>query len=197
MTLKIGITGGIGSGKSTVCKVFKALGIPVYHADDSARTITDRNPEVIDRIKQAFGDDMYANGLLNRPKMAALVFNNPEELAKLNSIVHPAVRAELPVWLEANKNAPYMLYEAAILFESGAYKLVDKSILVAADEEARIERVMQRDNVGREEVLNRVKNQWADKEKLELANYVIWNEGNAPVIAQVLALDKLLRNEQV
>lgn len=197
MTLKIGITGGIGSGKSTVCKVFKALGIPVYHADDSARTITDRNPEVIAQIKQAFGDDMYANGLLNRPKMAALVFNNPEELAKLNSIVHPAVRAELPVWLEANKNAPYMLYEAAILFESGAYKLVDKSILVAADEEARIQRVMQRDNVGREEVLNRVKNQWPDKEKLELANYVIWNEGNEPVIAQVLALDKLLRNEQV
>jgi dephospho-CoA kinase len=197
MTLKIGITGGIGSGKSTVCKVFKALGIPVYHADDSARTITDRNPEVIAQIKQAFGDDMYANGLLNRPKMAALVFNNPEELAKLNSIVHPAVRAELPVWLEANKNAPYMLYEAAILFESGAYKLVDKSILVAADEEARIQRVMQRDNVGREEVLNRVKNQWADNEKLELANYVIWNEGNAPVIAQVLALDKLIRNEQV
>jgi dephospho-CoA kinase len=197
MTLKIGITGGIGSGKSTVCKVFKALGIPVYHADDSARTITDRNLEVIAQIKQAFGDDMYANGLLNRPKMAALVFNNPEELAKLNSIVHPAVRAELPVWLEANKNAPYMLYEAAILFESGAYKLVDKSILVAADEEARIQRVMQRDNVGREEVLNRVKNQWADNEKLELANYVIWNEGNAPVIAQVLALDKLIRNEQV
>jgi dephospho-CoA kinase len=197
MTLKIGITGGIGSGKSTVCKVFKALGIPVYHADDSARTITDRNPEVIAQIKQAFGDDMYANGLLDRPKMAALVFNNPEELAKLNSIVHPAVRAELPVWLEANKNAPYMLYEAAILFESGAYKLVDKSILVAADEEERIERVMQRDNVGREEVLNRVKNQWADKEKLELANYVIWNEGNEPVIAQALALDKLLRNEQV
>jgi dephospho-CoA kinase len=90
-----------------------------------------------------------------------------------------------------------MLYEAAILFESGAYKLVDKSILVAADEEARIERVMQRDNVGREEVLNRVKNQWGDKEKLELANYVIWNEGNEPVIAQVLALDKLIRNEQV
>jgi dephospho-CoA kinase len=197
MTLKIGITGGIGSGKSTVCKVFKALGIPVYHADDSARTITDRNLEVIAQIKQAFGDDMYANGLLNRPKMAALVFNNPEELAKLNSIVHPAVRAELPVWLEANNNAPYMLYEAAILFESGAYKLVDKSILVAADEEARIERVMQRDNVGREEVLNRVKNQWGDKEKLELANYVIWNEGNEPVIAQVLALDKLIRNEQV
>jgi dephospho-CoA kinase len=158
MTLKIGITGGIGSGKSTVCKVFKALGIPVYHADDSARTITDRNPEVIAQIKQAFGDDMYANGLLNRPKMAALVFNNPEELAKLNSIVHPAVRAELPVWLEANKNAPYMLYEAAILFESGAYKLV---------------------------------------ERRKLANYVIWNEGNAPVIAQVLALDKLIRNEQV
>ncbi|UPT67400.1 MAG: dephospho-CoA kinase [Sphingobacteriales bacterium JAD_PAG50586_3] len=197
MTLKIGITGGIGSGKSIVCKVFKALCIPVYHADDSARTITNRNPQVIAQIKEAFGNDMYVDGLLDRPKMAALVFNNPDALAKLNSIVHPAVRAELPVWLEANKNAPYILYEAAILFESGAYKLMDKSIMVTAAEEVRIERVMQRDNVGREEVLNRIKNQWPDSDKLAQADYVILNEGNAPVIAQVLALDKLLRNEQV
>lgn len=194
MTLKIGITGGIGSGKSTVCNVFKALGVPVYQADDSARSITDRNTEVINQIKEAFSADMYAGGKLDRPKMAALVFNNPDALAKLNSIVHPAVRAEFATWLAANKNAPYIIYEAAILFESGAYKQTDKTILVAAEEDTRINRVMQRDNVGREEVLSRIKNQWTDKQKLEVADYVIWNEGNTPVIAQVLALDKLLSN---
>lgn len=194
MTLKIGITGGIGSGKSTVCNVFKALGVPVYQADDSARSITDRNTEVINQIKEAFGTDMYAAGKLDRPKMAALVFNNPDALAKLNSIVHPAVRAEFAAWFEGNKNVPYIIYEAAILFESGAYKQTDKTILVAAEEDTRINRVMQRDNVSREEVLSRIKNQWTDKQKLEVADYVIYNEGNTPVIAQVLALDKLLRN---
>jgi dephospho-CoA kinase len=194
MTLKVGITGGIGSGKSTVCKVFKALGVPVYHADEVARNITDQDPSVVAQIKETFGADMYATDKLDRPKMAALVFNNPDALAKLNAIVHPAVRVGLPVWLAENKNAPYIIYEAAILFESGAYKQLDKSILVAATEETRLHRVMQRDNATRDEVLARVKNQWDETQKLAHANYVIWNEGSAPVIAQVLALDKLLRN---
>ena len=194
MNLKVGITGGIGSGKSTVCKVFKALGVPVYHADEVARNITDQNPSVVAQIKETFGADMYATGKLDRPKMAALVFNNPDALAKLNAIVHPAVRAGLPVWLAENKNAPYIIYEAAILFESAAYKQLDKSILVAASEEIRLHRVMQRDNATRDEVLARVKNQWDETQKLAHANFVIWNEGNIPVIAQVLALDKLLRN---
>jgi dephospho-CoA kinase len=194
MTLKVGITGGIGSGKSTVCKVFKALGVPVYHADVVARNITDQNPSVVAQIKETFGVGMYATGKLDRPKMAALVFNNPDALAKLNAIVHPAVHAGLPVWLAENKNAPYIIYEAAILFESAAYKQLDKSILVAATEETRLHRVMQRDNATRDEVLARVKNQWDETQKLVHANFVIWNEGNIPVIAQVLALDKLLRN---
>lgn len=194
MTLKVGITGGIGSGKSTVCKVFKALGVPVYHADEVARNITDQDPSVVAQIKETFGADMYATDKLDRPKMAALVFNNPDALAKLNAIVHPAVRAGLPIWLAENKNSPYIIYEAAILFESGAYKQLDKSILVAATEETRLHRVMQRDNASRDEVLARVKNQWDETQKLAHANYVIWNEGNAPVIAQVLALNKLLRN---
>lgn len=194
MTLKVGITGGIGSGKSTVCKVFKALGVPVYHADEVARNITDQDPSVVAQIKETFGADMYATDKLDRPKMAALVFNNPDALAKLNAIVHPAVRAGLPIWLAENKNSPYIIYEAAILFESGAYKQLDKSILVAATEETRLHRVMQRDNASRDEVLARVKNQWDETQKLAHANYVIWNEGNAPVIAQVLVLNKLLRN---
>lgn len=194
MTLKVGITGGIGSGKSTVCKVFKALGVPVYHADVVARNITDQNHEVVSQIKETFGADMYATGKLDRPKMAALVFNNPDALAKLNAIVHPAVRAGLPVWLAENKNASYIIYEAAILFESGAYKQLDKSILVAATEETRLHRVMQRDNATRDEVLARVKNQWDETQKLAHADFVIWNEGNIPVIAKVLVLDKLLRN---
>ncbi len=194
MTLKVGITGGIGSGKSTVCKVFKALGVPVYHADEVARNITDQDPSVVAQIKETFGADMYATDKLDRPKMAALVFNNPDALAKLNAIVHPAVRAGLPIWLTENKNSPYIIYEAAILFESGAYKQLDKSILVAANEKTRLHRVMQRDNATRDEVLARVKNQWDETQKLTHADYVIWNEGNVPVIAQVLALDKLLRN---
>jgi len=193
MSLIVGITGGIGSGKSTVCKVFEGLGIPVFKADDVSRTISDVNQSVIEKIKTAFGNDMYANGKLNRPKMAALVFSNKDELAKLNSIIHPAVRQEFANWKEKNANAPYLLYEAAILFESGAALLTDKKILVTALQETRINRVMQRDNIKREEVESRIKNQWSDEQKIALADYVLLNDDNAPVLEQVLALDKILR----
>ena len=193
MSLIVGITGGIGSGKSTVCKVFEGLGIPVFKADDVSRTISDVNQSVIEKIKTAFGNDMYVNGKLNRPKMAALVFSNKDELAKLNSIIHPAVRQEFANWKEKNANAPYLLYEAAILFESGAALLTDKKILVTALQETRINRVMQRDNIKREEVESRIKNQWSDEQKIALADYVLLNDDNAPVLEQVLALDKILR----
>ncbi len=193
MSLLIGITGGIGSGKSTVCKVFQALGIPVYHADDKARTITDRNPEVITAIKARFGHELYANGSLDRPKLASIVFNNPEALQALNAIVHPAVRQEFIAWQSANAQAPYTIQEAAIMFESGVYKLMDRVVLVAAADETRIQRVLKRDNVTRDEVLSRMKNQWPEQKKLEQAHHVVWNDDNSPVLAQVLALDKLFR----
>lgn len=192
MSLIVGITGGIGSGKSTVCKVFEGLGIPVFKADEVSRSISDVNAAVVEKIKTAFGDDMYADGKLNRPKMAALVFNNKEALAKLNSIIHPAVRQQFTDWKEKNASAPYLLYEAAILFESGAALLTDKKILVTASQETRISRVMQRDNITREEVESRIKNQWTDEQKIALADYVLLNDDNAPVLEQVLALDKIL-----
>lgn len=196
MTLKVGITGGIGSGKSTVCKVFQALGIPVYHADDIARIITDEHPGVIMRIKEVFGDEMYLNGKLNRAKMASVVFNNPAELAKLNNIIHPAVREEFRLWYERNQHAPYVIQEAAIMFESGVYKQIDKVVLIACPQETRIERAIQR-GATREEVLNRIQNQMPEEEKLEKANHVIWNDGTTPVIEQVMALDKLFRHVMV
>ncbi len=193
MSLIVGITGGIGSGKSTVCKVFEGLGIPVFKADDVSRSISDVNSSVIEKIKAAFGDDMYTDGKLNRPKMAALVFNDKEALAKLNSIIHPAVRQAFANWKEKNTEAPYLLYEAAILFESGAALLTDKKILVTASQETRIARVIQRDNITREEVESRIKNQWSDEQKTTLADYVLQNDDNAPVLQQALALDKILR----
>lgn len=193
MSLIVGITGGIGSGKSTVCKVFEGLGIPVFKADEVSRRISDINASVIEKIKAAFGNDMYANGKLNRAKMAALVFNDKEALAKLNSIIHPAVRQTFANWKDKNASAPYLLYEAAILFESGAALLTDKKIVVAAPVETRINRVMQRDGIKREEVESRIKNQWGDEQKIALADYVLLNDNNTPVLEQVLALDKILR----
>lgn len=197
MNLKVGITGGIGSGKSTVCNVFKALGIPVYHADDAARNITDNNPDVVAQIKQVFGAGLYDTGKLNRPQLAAIVFNNPDKLAQLNSIVHPAVRNQFGIWYAANQHAPYILQEAAILFESGVYKFMDTTILVSASAQTRINRVVKRDGVSTADVEARMQNQWTEEQRIALAAHVILNEGNSPVIAQVLALDKQLRNSAV
>lgn len=193
MSLIVGITGGIGSGKSTVCKVFEGLGVPVFKADDVARSISDRNPSVIEKIKLQFGNDMYADGKLNRPKMAALVFTDKDALAKLNSIIHPAVRQEFSEWKDKKATTSYLLYEAAILFESGAALLTDKKILVTAPLETRIQRVMQRDGVSHEEVESRIKNQWTDEQKIALSDYVLKNDENEPLVAQVLALDKIFR----
>lgn len=189
----VGITGGIGSGKSTVCKIFEGLGIPVFKADDVARTISDRNTAVIEKVTEIFGADMYENGKLQRPKMAALVFNNPEALAKLNAIIHPAVRQEFADWKDKHSAQPYLLYEAAILFESGSALFTEKKILVTAPEEIRIQRVMQRDGISRADVENRIKNQWSEEQKIALSDYIITNDDNTPVLPQVLAIDKLLR----
>ena len=189
----VGITGGIGSGKSTVCKIFEGLGIPVFKADEVARTISDRNNSVIAKIKETFGPEMYEGNKLIRPKMAALVFNNPDALAKLNAIVHPAVRLEFAEWKDRNSNKPYLLYEAAILFESGSALFTGKKIIVTAPLELRIQRVMQRDNASKAEVENRIKNQWPEEKKIALSDYVIVNDDITPVLPQVLAIDKILK----
>ncbi|UIR54491.1 dephospho-CoA kinase [Sphingobacterium sp. SRCM116780] len=187
MGIKVGIAGGIGSGKTIICHVFKVLGIPIYNADLEAKLIMNKSDHVRLAIMQVFGQEAYQNGVLNREFLSAQVFSNAEKLAKLNSIVHPAVIQAAADWADAQTTA-YSLKEASILFESGSYKKVDFSILVTAPEEIRIARVMQRDEVTRAQVLERMRNQMSDEEKAKLADFVIINDGIEPIIPQVMAL---------
>jgi dephospho-CoA kinase len=187
--LKLGVTGGIGSGKTTVCRIFEVLGIPVFSADDEARVIMDSDPSVIMQVNTLAGRDMYSGGALDRIAMANLIFNNRELLGKINNIIHPVVTGRFLDW-EKSKSAPYVILEAAILFESGTAKLLDRVITVIAPVEARIERVVQRNNLTREQVVERINNQSEDKYKISLSDYVISNSENDMIIPAVLKIHK-------
>ncbi len=178
--IKAGITGGIGSGKTTVCKLFEQLGIPVYYADDRAKYLMQHEHHLIDEIKKTFGADVYDNGKLNRKLLAERVFNDKEKLQQLNALVHPAVYHDTEDWIEEQKalKVPYVLKEAALLIESGSHKNLDKLIVVTAPLDIRIERVRLRDNSTSEEVQARIQNQLPEEEKVKLADYVIHNQGN-------------------
>ncbi|MET3979403.1 dephospho-CoA kinase [Mucilaginibacter sp. UYP25] len=189
---KVGITGNIGSGKTTVCKIFEVLGIPVFYADDAAKQVMVKDEELIKGIKKAFGNDAYfADGSLNRKYIAGIVFNSEQELEKLNALVHPAVFRAFDKWVLNQKDAPYVLKEAAILFESGSYKKCDRAIMVTAPLEVRIKRVTQRDGITADEVKARNARQFTEEKKLALANDVIINDGKQLVIPQVLKLHEL------
>lgn len=190
----IGVTGGIGSGKSTVCRCFEILDIPVFYADDQARTIINTDATVINAIKLLFGDDIYDASGLKRSQVAAIVFDQPDKLAALNAIVHPAVDRCFAHWKSIHRNAPYVIKEAAILFESGMYQSLDYVVTVTAPLEMRIARVMKRDGVSRDNVLKRVDNQWDDERKIALSNFVIHCNEEALVIPQVLNLHYKLLN---
>lgn len=174
MTKIIGLTGGIGSGKSTIAKYFESKGIPVYIADIEAKKILDSNL-VIGKVVDAFGMDVLEDEKINRTKLSAVVFNNPEKLKQLNAIIHPQVKIHFLDWVKKHENFPIVIKEAAILFESGSYKDCDKIILVTAPKEIRIQRVMQRDNVTKEAVEARMANQWEDEKKIKLSDFVIQN----------------------
>ncbi len=190
--LKVGITGGIGSGKTTVCKIFESLGIPVYYADDRAKLLMVENTEIVEGVKSLFGADAYfPDGSLNRKKIAAAAFQNKDLLAKLNKIVHPAVFQDSITWLNAHAEAPYTLKEAAILFESGSFRLMDKNITVFAPEWDRIGRVMKRDGTAFDEVLSRISKQMPDHEKIKLADFLIYNDGSKSLIKQVINLHQI------
>jgi dephospho-CoA kinase len=153
---KVGITGNIGSGKTTVCKIFEVLGIPVFYADDEGKKVMIEDDVLIAGIKQAFGTEAYfADGNLNRKHIAGIVFNDKEELLKLNALVHPAVFRAFDKWVINQKNVPYVLKEAALLFESDSYKMCDRSVLVTAPLDIRIQRVTQRDGITADEVKSR------------------------------------------
>ncbi len=188
--LKIGITGGIGSGKTTVCKVFETLGVPVFYADTVAKQIMMTDKVLISGVKDTFGEQSYFdNGNLNNKHIAEIVFNNEEELAKLNALVHPAVFRAFDKWdAKLPKHLPYSLKEAALLFESGSYQMCDKNILVVAPHDLKIARVTQRDKVSEQQVLARMGKQFTDEQKLKMADYLIENNENQSIILQVLDL---------
>ena len=189
--LKIGLTGNIGSGKTTVGKIFEVLGVPVFYADDAAKKVMVTDEILIKGIKSAFGDQAYfENGDLNRKHISAIVFNDATQLAKLNALVHPATFRAFDAWVKNISGVPYILKEAALFFESDFYKSCDYSIMVRAPLETRIQRVMQRDGLSRDEIEKRNANQFSEDKKAQLANYVIINDDTQLVIPQVLELHR-------
>lgn len=187
--IKIGITGGIGSGKTTVCRVFETFGIPVFYADTVAKEIMVTDPVLVAGVQAAFGEESYVDGKLNNKYIANIVFNDSAQLAILNALVHPAVFRAFESWVEnIPPTTPYVLKEAALLFESGSYQLCDYNILVTAAEQIRLQRVMQRDGVSEAQVRARMDKQMSDQEKVKMADFVIKNEESQSIILQVLAL---------
>lgn len=187
--LKIGITGNIGSGKTTVSRLFEILGIPVFYADAEAKKVMVSDAPLITSIKEHFGTDAYfSNGTLNRKLIAGVVFNNEAELQKLNALVHPAVFRAFDQWVLQYPNAPYVLKEAAILFESGSYKDCDYNIMVTAPTHMRMLRVMQRDGITEAEAQSREARQMPQDQKQKLASYLIKNDNTELVIPQTLAI---------
>ncbi|MBW6459659.1 MAG: dephospho-CoA kinase [Bacteroidales bacterium] len=190
--LKVGLTGNIGSGKTLVANIFQKLGIPVFNADIEARQLYETK-EVQLLIRETFGDHLFnQQGGLLRQKLAEIVFNDTDKLQELNGIIHPLVRNKYQEWNASYENQPYTIYEAAILFEGGFNKTMDKVICVTAPEELRIKRVMARDKVKASEVRRRMINQWPEKEKVRLADFVILNDGESMLIPQVLEVHKCL-----
>lgn len=184
----IGITGGIGSGKSIVCELFRLLGVPIYQADTRGKMLMNEDETLKSKIMAYFGKDVYKTGVLDNKRLAEIVFNNGDALKKLNSFVHPAVFNDFNRWIELHKEAAYILKEAAILYESGAHLQLDATILVYAPMETRIQRVMDRDSVSRDKVLARMQFQMPDEEKQNLCNYIIYNDDSHSLIRQVLEL---------
>ena len=183
--IKLGITGGIGSGKTSVCKVFSLLGIPVFSADEEAKKIMDIDTGIILKLNAIAGKDLYTQGTLDRAELARIIFNNRYMLEKVNTVVHPVVFSRFCEWGK-KQTAPYVIMETAILFESGGSKKVDRIVTVAAPVEERITRVISRSGITREEVIDRIKNQMNDDNKIKQSNYVIDNSENSMIIPAIL-----------
>ena len=173
--LKVGITGGIGSGKSTITSLFQDLGVPIYNSDERAKWLLSNDVDLMDQIKLLFGQESYSNNELNRAHIANIVFQDNDMLKQLNAIVHPMVKIDFENWLMLHKKEPLVIKEAAILIESGAYKELDVLIVVLADKKTRIQRVINRDNISKEDVEKRMDTQISDSERLKFANFSLDN----------------------
>ncbi len=191
----IGLTGGIGSGKTTVAEIFKVLGIPIYNSDQRAKYLMNHSPELIAKIKANFGEESYKNNTLNREYIASVIFHDKTKLQTINNIVHPAVAKDFEQWANKQTTAPYIIKESAILIESGGHQHVDKIIVVTAPTNLRIKRVQQRDNATKKEVEARLNNQMSDKERKTYADYLINNDSKQSLIKQVLIIHKSILEE--
>jgi len=192
--LKIGLTGGIGSGKSLVAEIFKTLQIPVFNADQQAKSLL-HTSGTKDQLRKIFGDAIFGLDEIDRKALADVVFSQPDKLALLNEVIHPKVHELFYTFANENASSRFIIYEAAILIETGFYQHLDNLILVTADQELRISRVMKRDNVSRERVVQRMKNQWPDEKKIPVSGFVIRNDENSLLTPQVLTIfDQLIKS---
>jgi len=186
-SLKLGVTGGIGSGKTTVCKVFGVLGIPVFSADDEAKRIQDNDRDLQNRINSLAGKDLFPAGKLDRPELAKLIFSNKELLEKVSSLVHPVVFRSFREWVK-KQDSPYSIMEAAILFESGAFRLMDRIVTVVTPLEERIERLVSGNKLTRDQILERIKNQIDDESRLKRSDFIIFNSENDMIIPSIIGI---------
>ena len=190
--LKVGVTGGIGSGKSLVCKVFNCFGVPVYNADERAKLLYDIDTYLQSQIIELFGVDLYSEGKLNRKLLASIIFNDAKALVAVNALVHPAVEQDFKQWANKQNNTPYVIQEAAILFESGVHKIMDKTITISSPQSLRIKRASLRDNVLPEEIKRRMDKQMTDEEREHLANYIIISNDIDPMLPQIIDIHRQL-----
>lgn len=195
--LKAGITGGIGSGKSIVCEVFKQFGVPVYKADTEASILIDTSAEIKNKLTGLFGEDIYNGHKLRRDRFSDIIFNSKEALEKVNSIVHPAVISHFINWSATHTDKNYVLFEAAILIESGTYKLMDKIIAVTAPEKLRVSRVLDSKKFTKKIINNIIKSQLPESRKVKHANYIIDNDGKTLILPQILEIHNKLVNIDV
>jgi len=186
--IRVGITGGIGSGKSMVCQVFERLGIPVYYADPAARELMERDPVIRHDLMAWLGEDIFSGDTLDRPKLAGIIFSNPEMLETVNRIVHPRVAVDFENWCASFENRHYVIQESAILFESGAYRFVDRVILVTAPEQVRIDRVTGRAGMTADRIKAVMKNQLPDNEKAMRSQYILNNDNKSLLLPGVLEI---------
>ncbi|MDR1056747.1 MAG: dephospho-CoA kinase [Prevotellaceae bacterium] len=192
MMLKIGLTGGIGSGKTVVCEAFKCLGIPVYQADTEAKRLYDTDEILRRQMIELFGSDLYKGQFLDRKILASIIFNDREALNTINKLVHPAVERDFNDWASQQHTVPYVIQEAAILFESGIARLMDKTITISAPETLRIWRASLRDNVSTEDIRRRIENQMNDNERNCLADFIIVSNDITPMLPQILNIHNKL-----
>ena len=187
---RIGITGGIGAGKSLVAEIIKAMGYPVYNSDERAKELTESNPKIKEGLIHLFGEEIYQNGTLNKFALAQAIFSDESLREKVNALIHPIVREDFNLWALAQNNS-LVFNESAILFETGSFKNFDAIILVYAPTELRIKRIMKRDNCSENEVLKRMNSQFSDEEKYQLTEFRVLNDEQTPLLVQV---EKIILN---